>query len=142
MHLGLLATRAADPNEAGAFLVQGQVRWVDPAWEGAGRALKPGGTLVVSELPYPNSPGAYRAEPVYKMLVEAQLHAAVVGCGAITQRELRELLKEADFADVQVAGQPLPTRFVMLGEKLQLGRPHRHGHRAVLSMNQCSLCRG
>jgi SAM-dependent methyltransferase len=32
------------------------------------RALKPGGVLVVSELPYPDSPAAYRDQPVYRML--------------------------------------------------------------------------
>jgi hypothetical protein len=34
-HLLLLATRTPDPTDAEAFLVQGLVRWTDPAWEGA-----------------------------------------------------------------------------------------------------------
>lgn len=81
------------------------------------RALKPGGTVLVSELPYPDSPTEYRTNPVYKMLAGVQVHEALVGCGAITQGELRALLDGAGFANVRVADQPLPTRFVMLGDR-------------------------
>jgi cyclopropane fatty-acyl-phospholipid synthase-like methyltransferase len=81
------------------------------------RALKAGGSVLVSELPYPDSPAEYRTQPVYKALAGVQVHEAQVGCGAITQGELRALLEEAGFAAVRVATQPLPTRFVMLGEK-------------------------
>ena len=81
------------------------------------RALKPGGTVLVSELPYPDSPGEYREAPVYKVLAGVQLHEALVRCGMITQGQLRELLAEAGFANARVAEQPLPTRFVMLAEK-------------------------
>jgi SAM-dependent methyltransferase len=81
------------------------------------RALKPGGTLIVSELPYPDSPEAYRENPVYKMLAGVQLHEAIVGCGMITQGELRALLDEAQFVNTRAATYPMPTRFVMLGEK-------------------------
>ena len=71
---------------------------------------------MVSELPYPDSPGEYRDRPVYKALAGVQLHEALVGCGMITQGQLRDLLTEAGFANVRVADQPLPTRFVMLAE--------------------------
>jgi ubiquinone/menaquinone biosynthesis C-methylase UbiE len=81
------------------------------------RALKPGGTVVVSELPYPDSPGEYRDAPVYKALAGVQLHEALVGCGMITQGQLGVLLAETGFANARVAEQPLPTRFVMLAEK-------------------------
>ena len=81
------------------------------------RALKPGGTLAVSELPYPDTPEEYRRSPVYKALAGVQLHEAVVGCGMITKGQLRGLLAEAGFANVRVADQPLPTRFVMLAER-------------------------
>ena len=81
------------------------------------RALKPGGTVVVSELPYPDSPGEYRDAPVYKALAGVQLHEALVGCGMITQGQLGVLLTETGFANARVAEQPLPTRFVMLAEK-------------------------
>jgi hypothetical protein len=67
------------------------------------RALRPGGTVVVSELPYPYSPGEYRQAPVYKALAGAQLHEALVGCGMITQGQLRELLVETGFATARVA---------------------------------------
>ena len=81
------------------------------------RALKPGGTAVVSELPYPDSPGEYRDAPVYKALAGVQLHEALVGCGMISQGQLRELLAESGFANARVADQPLSVRFVMLAEK-------------------------
>jgi precorrin-6B methylase 2 len=85
------------------------------------RALKPGGTVIVSEIPYPDSPEAYRENPVYKMLAGVQLHEAIVGCGMITQGQLRRLLEEAQLVNVRVANYPVPTRFVMLAEK-----PHAH----------------
>ncbi|MGF1473697.1 MAG: class I SAM-dependent methyltransferase [Rubrobacteraceae bacterium] len=90
------------------------------------RALKPGGTLMVSELPYPDSPGEYRDTPVYKALAGVQLHEALVGCGMITQGQLRQLLTEAGFTNARVAEQPLPTRFMMLAEKNGSGGASEH----------------
>jgi ubiquinone/menaquinone biosynthesis C-methylase UbiE len=81
------------------------------------RALKPGGTVIVVELPYPDGPGEYRDKPVYKMLAGVQTHEAVVGCGMITQGELRHLFADVGFANPREAAWPTPTRFVMLGEK-------------------------
>jgi predicted O-methyltransferase YrrM len=81
------------------------------------RALTPGGSILVSELPYPDSPTAYREHPVYQALAGVQIHEAQVGCGAITQNELRGLLSAAGFQQLRVADQPLPTRFMMLAEK-------------------------
>jgi SAM-dependent methyltransferase len=81
------------------------------------RALKPGWTLVVSELPYPDTPDEYRSSPVYKALAGVQLHEALVGCGMITKGQLHGLLTDAGFAGVRAAEQPLPTRFVVLAEK-------------------------
>ena len=71
----------------------------------------------MSELPYPDSPGEYRDRPVYRALAGVQLHEALVGCGMITQGQLRDLLTETGFENARVAEQPLPTRFVMLAEK-------------------------
>jgi ubiquinone/menaquinone biosynthesis C-methylase UbiE len=81
------------------------------------QALKPGGLVVISELPYPDSPQAYREQPVYQLLAGVQLHEALAGCGMITQSELRQLLETSRFANVRVAAQPIPSRIVMLGEK-------------------------
>lgn len=81
------------------------------------RALKPGGTLAVSELPYPDTPDEYRRSPVYKALAGVQLHEAVVGCGMITKGQLLGLLAETGFSNVRAAEQPLPTRFVVLAER-------------------------
>ena len=90
------------------------------------RALKPEGTLLVSELPYPDSPGEYRDRPVYRMLAGVQLHEALVGCGMITQGQLRDLLTQAGFANARVAEQPLPTRIVMLAEADGATGTHEH----------------
>ena len=81
------------------------------------RALKSGGTLMVSELPYPDLPDEYRETPVYKALAGVQLHEALVGCGMITKGELRSLLTETGYTNVRAADQPLPTRFIMLAER-------------------------
>ena len=59
----------------------------------------------------------YRGNPVYQMMAGVQLHEALVGCGMITQGQLRNLLVETGFHNVRVADQPLATRFMMLAEK-------------------------
>lgn len=81
------------------------------------RAMKPGGTLLVAELPYPDSPQAYRQEPAYRMLAGVQIHETLVGCGAITQGQLPTLVQGAGLTNVRVAQQPMPTRFVVLADK-------------------------
>jgi ubiquinone/menaquinone biosynthesis C-methylase UbiE len=81
------------------------------------RALKPGGTVVVSELPYPDSVQAYRGQPAYQALTGVQFHEALVGCGAITQNQLRDLLLAAGFSNARVVQGTVATRFVMVAEK-------------------------
>jgi cyclopropane fatty-acyl-phospholipid synthase-like methyltransferase len=81
------------------------------------QALKPGGIVIVSELPYPDSPYAYRQNPVYKKLAGIQIHEAVVGCGMITQGELPGYLEDANFSNIRVTKQPLAGRYVMAGER-------------------------
>ena len=80
-------------------------------------ALRPGGAIIVSELPYPDSPRDYRGNPAYQMMAGVQFHEALVGCGMITQRELRRLMNDAGFADVKEPQHPLPTRFILTGRK-------------------------
>lgn len=81
------------------------------------RALRPGGTALISELPYPDKVSQYRDHPVYKMLAGVQVHEALVGCGKITQGELHQLLETAAFENLRVVDQSNPARFVMLAEK-------------------------
>lgn len=81
------------------------------------KALKPGGAVIVSEIPYPDQPGEYREHMIYKLLAGVQLHEALVGCGMITQGELPRLLKGGNFVNIKVATQPNPARFIMIGEK-------------------------
>ena len=80
-------------------------------------ALRPGGGIVVSELPYPDDVHSYRSNPIHRRLAGVQLHEAVVGCGAITQRQLLALVEEAGFDEVRVAGQPRTSRYVVVGTK-------------------------
>ncbi len=83
----------------------------------AHRALRPDGIIIVSELPYPDSPRDYRGNPAYQMMAGVQLHEALVGCGMITQAELRDLLESAGFREVNAPEHPLPTRFILAGRK-------------------------
>ena len=83
----------------------------------AHRALRPEGVIVVSELPYPDSPRDYRGNPAYQMMAGVQLHEALVGCGMITQGELRDLMESAGFREVNAPEHPLPTRFILAGRK-------------------------
>jgi SAM-dependent methyltransferase len=92
-----------------------------PEWERAlgrvRRALAPGGTLLVSELPYPATIEEYREHPAYRMLAGIQHHEALVGCGMITIPELAVLLTGAGFHEVRRVEQPIPTRIMYLAEK-------------------------
>jgi SAM-dependent methyltransferase len=92
-----------------------------PEWEAVlsrvHRALRPGGGLLVSELPYPGTIEEYRAHPAYRLLAGVQHHEALVGCGMITIPELRDLLVGAGFRNVRRAEQPIPTRIMYLAEK-------------------------
>ncbi len=81
------------------------------------RALKPGGTLRVSEFPYADSIRGYREGPFCQLLSGIQLHLTMAGCRMITQKQLRLLMEQGRFEKVRVASQPNPTRFVLLGEK-------------------------
>jgi predicted O-methyltransferase YrrM len=81
------------------------------------RALRPGGGIVVSELPYPDDINSYRSNPVHRRLAGIQLHETVVGCGAITEHQLLDLVGAAGFADVSVVDQPRSSRHVVIGTK-------------------------
>lgn len=82
------------------------------------RALRPGGVIVVVELPYPDETSAYRREPVYRRLAGLMLHEALVGCGSITQGRLTELVRGVGFDHVEVVGTSRPSRWVILGHKV------------------------
>jgi SAM-dependent methyltransferase len=92
-----------------------------PEWEAVlgrvRRALRPGGTLLISELPYPGTIEEYRAHPVYRLLAGIQHHEALVGCGMITIPELRELLEGAGFRNVRRVEQPNPARIMCLADR-------------------------
>lgn len=81
------------------------------------RAVRPGGALLVSELPYPGTIEEYRSHPAYRLLAGVQHHEALVGCGMITVPELRALLEDAGFRPVRHVEQPNPTRIMYLAEK-------------------------
>ncbi|HEV8308954.1 MAG TPA: class I SAM-dependent methyltransferase [Methylomirabilota bacterium] len=89
-----------------------------PEWEAVlarvRRALRPGGALLISELPYPGTIEEYRAHPAYRMLAGIQHHEVLVGCGMITVPELQELLEGTGFRTVRRVEQPNPTRVMYL----------------------------
>lgn len=80
-------------------------------------ALRLGGGVVVSELPYPDDLDSYRTNPVHRRLAGIQLHESVVGCGAITEHQLLDLIGAAGFTSVRVADQPRRSRHVVIGNK-------------------------
>jgi SAM-dependent methyltransferase len=92
-----------------------------PEWEEVLRrvrqALRPGGALLISELPYPARIEEYREQPAYRMLAGVQHHEVLVGCGMITIPELAALLEGAGFQPVRQIDQPNPTRIMYLAEK-------------------------
>jgi SAM-dependent methyltransferase len=92
-----------------------------PEWEKVlrrvHRALRTGGELLISELPYPARIEEYRDHPAYRMLAGVQHHEVLVGCGMITIPELAELLAGAGFRLVRRIDQPNPTRIMYLAEK-------------------------
>lgn len=92
-----------------------------PEWEEVlrrvRRALRSGGALLVSELPYPGTIEEYRAHPAYRMLAGVQHHEVLVGCGMITIPELGALIEGAGFRRVRRVDQPNPTRIMYLAEK-------------------------
>lgn len=81
------------------------------------KALRPGGAIIVSELPYPDSPTDYRGNPAYQMMAGVQLHEALVGCGMITQDQLYRLMTNAGFSQITEPDHPLPTRYILTGKK-------------------------
>jgi ubiquinone/menaquinone biosynthesis C-methylase UbiE len=81
------------------------------------RALKPEGTLLVSEIPYPDSIRRYRDGRWPRLLSGVQLHLAMAGCEMITQRQLYRWMEEGGFENMRSIPQPNPARVVVLGEK-------------------------
>jgi len=94
----------------------GEADWLN-VLQRARSALHLGGSVLVSELPYPDRVIDYRSDAVYQMLAGVQLHESVVGCGMITQGGLRDLLESAGFVRVRTVDQPMKTRHVMLGNR-------------------------
>jgi predicted O-methyltransferase YrrM len=81
------------------------------------RALRPGGGLVVSELPYPDEVGSYRSDPVHRRLAGLRLHEEAVGCAAITQQQLLDRVAAAGFVGVRAIDQPRTSRYVVVATK-------------------------
>lgn len=59
VQLSLIATRTEDTERAGAFFVNGQVRWVEPTWEGVGLTLE--STMLASYEPMADIEGGREA---------------------------------------------------------------------------------
>ena len=77
------------------------------------KMLKPGGALLVSELPFkdgpPKSPGLFD-----KMLMGVQMFEAVFGDDLTVMSEYRDLLRAGGFCQVRIVSQPNPARVLFL----------------------------
>lgn len=83
----------------------------------AHRALRAGGGIIVSELPYPDDEASYRSDPVCRRLAGIRLHEEVVGCGAVTKQQLLDRLDDAGFVDVRAIEQPRSSRYVVVATR-------------------------
>jgi hypothetical protein len=82
--------------------------------------------VVVVGLPSPDTPGEYRDTPDYHLLAEVQTHEAVVGCGMIIQRELRQIIAEASFtSELNLRSCAVPRRPIPPVDRLEPRRERR-----------------
>lgn len=79
--------------------------------------LRPGGEIVLSNLPFPDDEASYRSDPVCRRLAGIRLHEEVVGCRAITRQQLRDPLAVAGLVDVRAVDQPRSSRYVAVATK-------------------------
>jgi SAM-dependent methyltransferase len=80
------------------------------------RALKPGGWLVVSDVPHPATVEDLRS-PSGRMFVGVTMYVSLLGPGLLTQDELLEKLGAGGFRQVVLADQPARTRMMVGAQK-------------------------
>jgi 2-polyprenyl-3-methyl-5-hydroxy-6-metoxy-1,4-benzoquinol methylase len=81
------------------------------------QALRPQATLLVCEIPNPDTIQRYRDGPLSQLLSGVQLHLTMAGCEMITEGQLYRWMEEGGFENIRTVVQPNPARFVVLGEK-------------------------
>jgi len=85
-------------------------------------------------LPAPDTPGEYRDTPDYQILAEVQTYEAVVGCGMIIQRELRQIIAEASFtSELNLRSCAAPRRLIPPVDRLDPRRERRADNRVVMA---------
>lgn len=78
------------------------------------RALRPGGTLLVSEIPYPEDLGGLRTV-AGRMFSGVAFDVALLGHELLTPRELLGKMSAAGLVNVRLADQPAITRMMAVG---------------------------
>jgi SAM-dependent methyltransferase len=79
-------------------------------------ALRPGGWLLVSDIPYPEDVESLRSTSG-RLFVGVTIYVALLGFELYTEAELRGQLEAADFTEIYLADQSAPTRMMVLARR-------------------------
>ncbi len=79
-------------------------------------ALRPGGWLLVSDIPYPDDVESLRSMSG-RLFVGVTIYVSLLGFELYTEAELRAALEAADFTEIYRADQPAPTRMMVLARR-------------------------
>ena len=80
------------------------------------RALKPGGFVLCSDVPYPARLEDLRS-PAGRLFTGVSVYVSLLGFSLLTPDELLARLAEAGFEDARIADQPARTRMMALARK-------------------------
>jgi SAM-dependent methyltransferase len=79
-------------------------------------ALRPGGWLLVSDIPYPDDVSDLRST-AGRLFVGVTIYVALLGFELYTETQLRGALDDAGFSEIYRADQPAPTRMMVLARR-------------------------
>jgi SAM-dependent methyltransferase len=87
-----------------------------PALSALRDALRPGGWLLVSDIPYPDDVESLRSMSG-RLFVGVTIYVSLLGFELYTEAQLRAGLEAADFDEIYLADQPAPTRMMVLARR-------------------------
>jgi SAM-dependent methyltransferase len=79
-------------------------------------AIKPGGRLLVSDVPYPRDLDALRS-PAGRLFTGVTVYVSLLGFELLTPEGLVDALESAAFEDVRIVPQPAKTRMMVLAKR-------------------------